>query len=336
MSAGSPGAAAPVFSARPYESGQQARWDDLVARSRNGTFLLKRGYLEYHADRFVDASLTVWRGKKLVGVFPASRHGDEVVSHGGLTYGGLLLDPKTSGRGTLGAFAAVCLALRGAGASTLRVKPVPPIYHRMPAEDELYAIHRLGGALIRRDLASALRPARPGPRSKGRAAMVKAAARRGNIAVRESDDFAAFMAMEASLLADKYDVAPTHTAAELALLVERFPKNIRLFIATVDGELAAGTVIYATAQAAHAQYIASTPEGRACGALDTLHQHVIFTEFADKPWFDFGISTEEQGWVLNEGLCSSKESWGARGVVYDQYRLDLSDARIDAVAGGLR
>lgn len=167
-------------------------------------------------------------------------------------------------------------------------------------------------------------------------AMEKAVARRGNIAVCESADFAAFMAMEASLLAHKYDFAPTLTVAKIALLVERFPNNIRIFIATIDGELAAGTVIYATAQAAHAQYIASTPEGRACGALDSLHQHVIFTEFADKPWFDFGISTEEQGWVLNEGLCSSKESWGARGVVYDQYRLDLNDARIDAVAGGLR
>ena len=39
--------------------------------------------------------------------------------------------------------------------------------------------------------------------------------------------------------------------------------------------------------------------------------------------FDFGISTEERGTVLNEGLITQKEEFGASAVVYDVYELSL-------------
>jgi hypothetical protein len=45
--------------------------------------------------------------------------------------------------------------------------------------------------------------------------------------------------------------------------------------------------------------------------------------FSHRRWFDFGISTEQSGRVLNIGLAENKESWGARSIVYDQYRIDF-------------
>lgn len=39
-----------------YTPALKAEWDAAVEASRNGTFLFRRDYLEYHADRFPDCS----------------------------------------------------------------------------------------------------------------------------------------------------------------------------------------------------------------------------------------------------------------------------------------
>jgi hypothetical protein len=44
---------------RDYLPDQAAAWDDLVARSVNGTMLHTRRYLSYHGDRFRDRSLLI-------------------------------------------------------------------------------------------------------------------------------------------------------------------------------------------------------------------------------------------------------------------------------------
>ena len=82
-------------------------------------------------------------------------------------------------------------------------------------------------------------------------------------------------------------------------------------------------MIYETATVAHAQYIASTAYGRSVGALDGLFCHLITDVFAAKRYFDFGISTEQGGRYLNEGLVFQKEGFGARAVVYDIYSIRL-------------
>jgi hypothetical protein len=70
--------------------------------------------------------------------------------------------------------------------------------------------------------------------------------------------------------------------------------------------------------------MATTDDGREIGALDLLIDHYINqAEHAGKKCFSFGISTEEQGRVLNSGLVQQKESFGARSVVHDFYKLEL-------------
>ena len=87
--------------------------------------------------------------------------------------------------------------------------------------------------------------------------------------------------------------------------------------------MVAGCVVYETENVAHIQYIASSDEGRAVGALDGLFHYLINDVYRDVRFFDFGISTENGGSVLNNGLLSQKEGFGARGVVYDVYEIDL-------------
>ena len=93
-------------SAVRYAPGGRAAWDAFVDLSRNGTFLFRRDYMEYHRDRFHDFSLIITSGGRLSALFPANRDGDTVISHAGLTFGGLILD----GRATVGRVVAMVSA----------------------------------------------------------------------------------------------------------------------------------------------------------------------------------------------------------------------------------
>ena len=42
-----------------------------------------------------------------------------------------------------------------------------------------------------------------------------------------------------------------------------------------------------------------------------------------KEYFDFGISTENNGMYLNEGLISQKEGFGSRIVCYQTWKVNI-------------
>jgi hypothetical protein len=307
---------------RRFGPGDEAAWDDLVGHSRARHFFFRRGYMTYHSDRFADYSLLVHDGERLVACLPANRDGNTVVSHGGLTFGGLIDDGSLGTRRTVEALGAVLTFLAAEGATSLVYKPVPHIYHVFPGEEDLYALFVHDAELFRRDVSSTLRPTGGPEMTKGRRSAIRQAERAG-VTVAGSDDFARFMAIEARALGERHGVAPAHTGAELALLAGRFPDNIRLTGGFLGGRLVAGVVVYETETVAHAQYIGATEEGYDGHALDLVVAHLIGERYRDKRFFDFGISTVESGRVLNEGLIRNKESFGARATNHDFYRLRL-------------
>jgi Acetyltransferase (GNAT) domain len=307
-----------------YEAGRAREWDEFVARARNGHFLFRRGYMDYHADRFPDASLMFEdEAGRLVGLLPATEvEGRVIASHAGLTFGGLVSSDSTKAALTLEIFDAMLARLRSEGYARLVYKAVPHIYHRAPCEEDLYALFRAGARLVRRDLSSTLDMRARLPFSKGRKYSMKLAAK-GGVAVSQSDDFETFMAIEERVLAERHGARPVHTAAELRMLAGRFPENIKLFAAGRGGRMLAGVVVYESEHVAHAQYIGASAEGREVGAADLILGSLIEEHYTAKRFFDFGISTERAGTYLNEGLAENKQGFGARAVVYDFYELEL-------------
>src|SRR5207302_472359 len=83
----------------------------------------------------------------LVALLPASREDDNVVSHGGLTYGGFVTDHEMSGSEMEGVFASALSWLREHGVRRLIYKSIPHIYHTAPAEEDLYWLFRAGARL---------------------------------------------------------------------------------------------------------------------------------------------------------------------------------------------
>ena len=82
---------------RKYQSTDYLTWNEFVANAKNATFLFHRDFMEYHSDRFQDFSLLIFdENQNLKAILPANRVNDIVFSHHGLTYGGLVLNQKTS------------------------------------------------------------------------------------------------------------------------------------------------------------------------------------------------------------------------------------------------
>ena len=78
-----------------YTPAHAAEWDAFVDASRNGTFLHRRGYMDYHAHRFADHSLMARdHAGRLLAVLPAHTSGTVLASHNGLSYGGWLMAPR--------------------------------------------------------------------------------------------------------------------------------------------------------------------------------------------------------------------------------------------------
>lgn len=296
-------------------------WDAAVAASRNGNLLHRRGYMDYHADRFIDASAVVENEGDIVAVFPANADGSNIYSHGGLTYGGLVSTRALRAKATLEAMERLGEHYRRQGAARIVYKATPHVFHAYPAEEDLYALHRLGARLARRDLSSVI-ALQEGFRftSERRRAVTKAS--RSGMRVVSHGDLAGFHSLLIEVL-QRHAAVPTHSVAELQLLRARFPDAIVLHEVWEGESLLAGALVYDLGPVAHTQYLAASEDGRKRHALSFLLAELIEHRYAGKKHFSFGVSTEQAGRVLNEGLVEQKERFGARAVVHDFYEWDI-------------
>ena len=312
-----------MFEVRRYTPDKANEWNRFVTASKNGTFLFDRQFMDYHADRFTDCSLMIYRDNALYALLPANVKDDVLTSHGGLTYGGLVMSCRCSAKGVQEVFAAMNTYLADQGVRRVVYKAIPWIYHQLPAEEDLYALTSICHArLIIRDISSAVLGDRPVKFSESRKSGLRKALRMG-LTVRESEDFATFWQILNANLTAKYGVRPVHSVSELELLHGHFPQGIRLYM-VYDGETPlGGTLLFLTPQVLHTQYISATAEGKAHGAIDLLFNHLINEVYTDYRYIDFGKSTVSDSADLNEQLIFQKEGFGARAVCYDTYEWTL-------------
>ena len=313
-----------------YTNVQAAEWDSFVRESKNGTFLLERSFMDYHSDRFQDCSLMIYEDNLLVGLFPANweEKGHIVWSHQGLTYGGLVLSEDATQLQVLQMLQSILFWYSDfLQAERMIYKPIPYIYSNCASSEDLYALFRAGARLKSRGVSSAVAMTNPLRMRKLRVRGAKKAIDNGLYIDRMSEEdwptLHAFWEVLTEVLETRHGVAPVHTEQEMALLMTRFPQQIKLYLVRKERRVLAGCVVFITRQVAHIQYIAASEEGRELGALDLLFRHMINERFKQMAYVDFGISTERGGMYLNEGLVFQKEGFGARTVCYDIYELEI-------------
>ena len=317
-----------------YTPQNHQTWNEFVKQSRQGTFLFDRNYMDYHKDRFHDHSLMIYYKDKLYALLPANEvvsasnneiPQKELVSHQGLTYGGLLTCNKMTAELTCETFEAIGNYLKQEGFSKLTYKAIPWIYHKIPSEEDLYALIHVGKAsLSAREISTTILLQNKLRFSEQRRRGVNKA-KKNSLIIRQSsqEDAFAFWNILNNNLQQKYHTRPVHSNEELQLLMSRFPENIIGYSVLKDEEVIAGTIIFITPQVIHTQYIGASEKGKEEGALDLLFDYLINQKKWNAPYFDFGKSTEDRGNYLNTNLIHQKEGFGGRGVAYDTYEWTL-------------
>ncbi len=320
-----------MFSIQRYNRDDRNAWDSFVRGSRNGVFLFERDYLEYHAERFQDASLIVrdHADGRILAVLPANWREHEgkaqIESHGGLTFGGLVMHPKVGGDKVLNIFQSLLEWLKVQGVSRLVYRPTPHIYHTLPSEDDLYALQRSGARLIGAQLSSTIDLLRPVPDSKHRR-QAQATARKAGVEV-SACGWEGFWELLTHTLQRRHGVMPVHSLSEIQYLAARFEQIEVLGARTGSGRdsaLLAGAVLYHYRGVTHTQYLAASEDGYRKAALSAvIEQAIVKARERGQRWFSFGASTYDGGRKLNAGLLQHKEMFGARSTILQIYESNL-------------
>ena len=301
----------------------KSEWDKFAISAKNGHFMFQRDYMDYHSDRFTDFSLMVYMGERLVALLPANVKAGVVYSHQGLTFGGFITDAKMRISIMLEIIGAVSDYLFKSKVRKLVYKRLPYIYHSMPSGEDAYALYRYGATRFRMDLSTTIMIPADLEFSSGKRNGINRCLKNG-VSVQSTEDYTSFFEMVHRRLQQKYDTLPTHTAAEMLNLADRFPNNIKLFGAYLEGTLVAGVLVYITKHVVHTQYISSTDVGRKFRAVDFIIGHLVREIFCDVKYFDFGISNEDDGRIFNQNLATQKEEFGGRAICHEFYELDVT------------
>lgn len=309
-----------------YTSDDYIRWDAFCDGADNATFLHSRRFLSYHGNRFVDQSLLICDGDQLIGVLAAAVSPidpRQVISHPGITYGGIVHRGRLAGPRMIEALKLIQACYRDRGFSSFIYKAVPHIYARIPAQDDLYALFRLGAERMRCDLSSTIDLHTRREPSQRRRRGLKKAGRFVHISD-AMEHLGAFWCVLTDNLQRKHQAVPVHSLLELETIADLFPEDIQLRTALLGDKILAGVLLFCCSNVWHAQYIASSEAGYEACALDAIFEAIIQeANSAGVRYFDFGVSTESGGAVLNEGLYRFKSEFGGGGIVHEFYKLPL-------------
>lgn len=314
------------YTVRKYQTSDYPLWNEFVANAKNATFLFHRDFMEYHQDRFEDFSLLVFDEKNhLKAILPANRVGDNLYSHQGLTYGGVLLQHNIKLSDFVSIAKSIFQFLTVLEFKKIIFKFIPSIYFQIPSDELQYLSFLLNGNLVRRDVLSVLDLNSSFIFSLDRKNGIKRGIK-NDLKIKEESNFESFWnEILIPNLSEKHQVKPVHSLEEIQYLHDKFPKNIRQFNVYKNSKIVAGTTIFETNLVAHSQYISGNSDKSELGSLDFLHDYLISSVFKDKKYFDFGISNENQGKNINEGLLYWKESFGARSVVQNFYEIEIKN-----------
>lgn len=306
------------ISIRRYQSDDASEWNAFLTRSKNATFLFHRDYLSYHAQRFQDHSLVIEREGEIAALFVANEKEDRIESHGGLTYGGLILHQDARLVDVLQYFYHL-LKYYSNGFRLVTYKCLPAYFATRASNEDQYAMHVLQAKLLRRDTSSVFDRDRPTRSEHGRLVSQRRG-ESGEWKMIETPDPTQFWdTVLIPNLRDRYDASPVHTSEEMKMLMDYFPHEVHVF-ELHHRELLAGAVVYQMPTVAHVQYISSSANGRHLRATDILILELM-NRFSKLPYFSLGTSNGEEGHRLNVGLVNWKEGFGARTWTHDIYEV---------------
>ncbi len=280
--------------------------------------------MDYHSDRFTDHSMMIYKKNRLVAIIPANIAEKEVLSHAGLTYGGIITKDYTNVTEMGAMLDATLNFLKSEGIESFHLKIMPSFLQEGYGSGLEYFLYRHNAELTGRDMNFVV-DLRNGIQIHKSKLKKLNTIDPMSLVIQETNDLAPFWnEILIPVLHESHGVSPVHSLEEISLLKDRFPQNIRQFDIYHENRIVAGMTLFVTSNAVKSQYGAAYKEGKSLRALDYLYLK-LFEKFIEEgyPYFDMGTSTVAKGTSYNVGLSKYKEEFGAKPVNLDHYKLSV-------------
>lgn len=294
-----------------YNSIQKNLWDNFCANADNAIFQNKRDYLEYkEIKKSSDHSLVLFDDDTLIALFPAAEIEQTVISHPNTAHGGLITVNNLSHIYFEKLWTEIINYFFENNFTSIKIKS--KIIDQNFGSDSLetFTLFSKGFKVYESNLNSVVYLNNPTLLSSRKKRNLKKF--KGNYLFSDRNNLNEIYDLIKITLENNHGVSPTHSIEELNFLIENFPSNIELFSAVVKNETLACAIVYKYNELWHTQYLASSELGRKCGALDSLL--VLIGDKAKDAGcthLSFGISSENNGKILNNGLFNYKQEFGA-------------------------
>lgn len=311
------------YSVRLYQKSDFETWNAFIDKAKNATFLFHRHFMEYHEDRFKDFSLIVENDSKWLAVLPANVLGNEVFSHQGLTYGGLVYDEKIDAEQVRLIWVEVLDYLKRQQKRGLIYKSILPFYTQKSSDEMSYFLFNNKADLFRKDLNLAIDFTKKWSVSKSKMKHFRRISEM-DLEIRQDQNFELFWnSVLIPRLAEKHQAKPVHTLGEIEKLAAYFPENILQYNVYLEDEIIAGITLFRYKNGVKSQYGATTVIGEKHRALDFLFINLI-EKFKDEvAFFDMGTVTENNELGYNPGLLKQKEELGCSVYTQEFYSISL-------------
>ena len=312
------------YSIRPYQESDYELWNTFVSAAKNATFLFHRDFMEYHKERFEDFSLLVFDKVKLVAVLPANRVDNKVYSHQGLTYGGLVYASKLKIEKIEVILDLLFDFFKSKRIEHFYLHPIPSFYLGQGNAAIDFFLMKRGAQLYRKEMNMVAHLHQEIPISKSKLKHFRRTEVLGLRVVEETNFQPFWEKILEPRLAEKYDAKPVHSLAEIQLLQERFPKNIKQFSAYLEDKIVAGITIFEFENGVKSQYGATSKKGEKYRALDFLFISLLDVfQKRGKHFFDMGIVNDSGEKGFHSGLLQQKEELGCTVWNQDFYEIKL-------------
>ncbi|KMQ51584.1 hypothetical protein CHISP_1592 [Chitinispirillum alkaliphilum] len=315
-----------------YQEEMHKIWDRFLDSAVNAHFFFCRKYFLHQKQKFNDHSIIVFEGENPVALLPGveispTPESKEWHSHAGLSFGGLVQAPHIGMSAVLEIFSLLKMYLSNQHFTKVIYRAMPHIYYTVPSLEDRYALFTQGARLLYTQPYSVLPPGTYGGLSKRQKTRIRSIMRANDLTfstITSSSDLERFYIGLKDNLKTKYGVSPVHSLKELKQLSEFFPENIVFYCLRDRVNILSGVVLFINKTTVHTQYLFNTPEGQEIDGLMILLDKLIATHNSVKH-FSFGISTEQNGLVLNEGLIRFKEKFSAHAICQDCYEWPIRE-----------
>lgn len=299
-----------ILSIKKYRKDNLTQWNSFIKNSLNGTFLLDRGFMDYHSDRFTDHSLTIFDEEVLICCVPAHGVDRKWLSHRGLTYGGLIFKEQKTYKEMGNILNAITNYLKSNNFNSCEFNLSPPIYDDNH-DEVLETLIRNGFEVTRSfDNMHVLLEDRSTVSSKKTAGY-----RNGTfseLVFETSCDISIFYneVLVPSLLS-RHAAVPVHSLDELKKLQENFCDKISVQAVYLNDKMISGVLFFIKDNIVKSQYAASTLKGFQLRAMDFLYiESMEYFNIAGKKIMDYGTANNPDGSIIS-GLKRFKKELGA-------------------------